>query len=78
MTETKTPATIYRELRADGMRQADACYQLMDMGVTSDDAADLCWRIETGAPAPKWEHEDGTPTQAALEWSKGADQQGEE
>ncbi len=69
--DNSTPLEMYKSLRASGLGQGDACRKLMKTGVKFQDTVDLCWIAETGAPAPKWQHEDGTPTQALLDWHKG-------
>ncbi len=71
--KTQTPIEIYKELRAAGKRAKAACYELMALGMSCKDAADLSWCVETGAPAPQWQHEDGSPTQAAMDWARGTD-----
>lgn len=62
---------IYKAARAEGQDQVSACNALMAAGLTLDQAADLCWRIETGKPAPAWLDEAGRPTAAAREWEDG-------
>jgi hypothetical protein len=78
MTTTKNPVDIYRAARADGKSQSDACRALIAAGIDFDDAAEMCWQIETGKPMPKWQHEDGSPTDAALAWDRGACREHEE
>ena len=74
-TEITTPVETYKAARADGKGCADACKAVLAAhpGIDFDDVCDLSWRIETGKPTPKWQHEDGTPTAAALAWDRGAE-----
>lgn len=75
-TPTMTPTEAYRAIRnrGDGRTQTEACYELMEShGLTGDEAADVCCRAETGKPAPRWAHADGSPTFAAEDWAIGAD-----
>jgi len=76
MTETMAyegARAVYVAARASGMGTADACCAVMDAmpAVDADSVADLSWRVETGAPAPAWQDEDGAPTQALLDWQRG-------
>ena len=72
-TTTQTPVTMYKELRAQGQSQKEACYALIAAGVDIDDATEICWMVEEGRTPPKWQHADGTPTQAAVDWHRDAE-----
>lgn len=68
-----TALDTYKAARANGEATDDACYTVREAHpeVTFEQVADLCWRVETGKPAPKWLHEDGTQTQASKDWDRG-------
>lgn len=70
-----TPIETYKAARAAGQSTKDACKAVLaaHRGIDFDDVVDLSWRVETGKPQPKWLHEDGTPTAAALAWDKAAE-----
>lgn len=48
-------AETYRAVKNETGSAADACTALITQyGITAAQAADLCWRIETGKPMPAW------------------------
>lgn len=69
-----TPVDTYRAARKTGKGTADSCRSVMiDHKMTASDVAEICWMVETGKPAPKWQHADGSPTAACLAWDRGAE-----
>jgi hypothetical protein len=76
-TTTQTPIDLYRAARREGLGTDQACYRLMRAGLSPEEAADVSWRVETGRPMPRWQYEDGTPTQAALDWERGLERRTE-
>lgn len=78
--KSMTPAETYRAARSEGKDQKAACYATMDAHPEIDggELVDMCWVVESGKPAPRWEHEDGSPTQEAIDWHHAADVQHDE
>lgn len=68
-----TPIDTYKAARKSGKGTADSCKAVLAgcPGISFDDVVELSWMVETGKPAPKWQHEDGSPTAASLAWDRG-------
>ena len=72
-----SPTETYRVAKSRTGSQAAACRAVMAAhGIDADGAAELCWHVETGGPAPQWLHEDGSPTAASRAWDRGAERRG--
>jgi len=67
------PSETYRKARGEGMSTADACHAVRAAHpeITMDAVTDLCWRIETGQPEPKWIDAEGNQTAASVAWDRG-------
>jgi hypothetical protein len=63
----------YKAARKAGKSKSDACRMLMADGLTIDQAAEMCWSIETGGPAPRWLDDEGRQTKACREYDAKLD-----
>ena len=71
-TTTATPEQTYRAAKTETRSASAACRAVMlAHGLSAKDAADLSWAVETGKPAPIFEHADGSPTAAAFRHEAG-------
>ena len=76
MNQSKNPIAAYKALKASGLDAKKACYAIMEScGLDSSRASDICWAVETDAPAPKWLHDDGQQTQASVGFYAGLERQ---
>lgn len=58
----------YEELRQEGKSQIETCQALMsELGMTVEQAAQICWAAETGKPMPVFEHD----RKATATWDGG-------
>lgn len=67
---------IYKTAKAENGSIEDGVYALMTLGYSQDQAADLCWRIETSHSMPAYLNDPNSAESRA--WSAKADQGHEE